>query len=405
MTSEIVMPKLSDTMTEGELSAWRKSVGERIERGDIIAEVETDKAVMDLEAFASGILLEQRVRVGELVQVGTVIGLIGEAGEVQAQQPAMAAPSPTVDVSLPQTPAATVEASPDTPVTRFEHDFSVRAQAAPIVRRRAAELGLDLEHVQGSGPAGRIMLEDLEKMVPKAATAAGQGTAMPAATPESQPLSRMRSAIARTTSSSWQTIPHFYLGRDFEMDSAEQLIKELKVKGRTVSLNVLVMAAVAAALTRFPALNAGYAGDGIVQYRQVNLAFAVALNDGLQVPVVRGAEKMNMQELASTVAELVEKARHGSLVPADISGGSFTVSNLGMYGVDTMSSIIMPGQAGILALGSVADRPVVREGRIEAARIMTATLSCDHRIVDGVAAARFLNEIKRLLEHPAELPV
>ena len=404
MASEIVMPKLSDTMTEGALSAWRKSVGERIERGDVIAEVETDKAIMDLEAFASGILLEQRVRAGELVQVGTVIGLIGEAGEAPVPQPAIATLSPAFDGNMPPTPAANGE-EPAIPVPPVEHYTSARSQAAPIVRRRAAELGIDLDLVQGSGPSGRIMLEDLEKMAPTAATAAGQGASPPAAAPESRPLSRMRSAIARTTTSSWQTIPHFYLSRDFDMGSAEQLSAELKGAGQGVSLNVLVMAAVAAALTRFPALNTGYAGGGIVQYRQVNLAFAVALDDGLQAPVIREAETKNLQELASAVAELAEKARHGTLAPADISGGSFTVSNLGMYGVDMMSSIIMPGQAGILALGTVADRPVVRSGRIEAARVMTATLSCDHRIVDGAAAARFLNEIKRLLEHPDELPV
>lgn len=410
MASEIVMPKLSDTMTEGQLSTWRKSVGERIERGDIIAEVETDKAVMDLEAFASGVLLEQRVSAGELVQVGRVIGLIGEASEAPALQPAMISPTSATGTSAPPLVPAT-EDSPAIPESGaaaappFERSYAGKSQAAPIVRRRAAELGIDLDLVQGSGPSGRIMLEDLDRMAPAAATAVGQGAAMPSAAPESRPLSRMRSAIARTTTSSWQTIPHFYLSRDFDMGSAEQLTAELKRAGKRVSLNVLVMAAVAAALVRFPALNTGYAGDGIVQYRQVNLAFAVALDDGLQAPVIREAETKNLQGLASAVAELAEKARRGTLAPADISGGSFAVSNLGMYDIDAMSSIIMPGQAGILALGTVTDRPVIRNGRIEAARVMTATLSCDHRIVDGAAAARFLNEIKRLLEHPAELPV
>ena len=412
MSSEIVMPKLSDTMTEGALSAWRKSVGERIERGDIIAEVETDKAIMDLEAFASGILLEQRVGAGELVQVGTVIGLIGEAGEAPAPRPAVVSPAPAVDTSLPP-PAAVAEAAPVIPGPKaaiaappFERSSSSRAQAAPIVRRRAAELGIDLDQVPGSGPGGRIMLEDLERLVPPSAgLSAGPEAPQPEDAPESRPLSRMRSAIARTTTSSWQNIPHFYLSRDFDMGPAEQLAAGLKTTGRGVSLNTMVMAAVAAALTRFPALNAGYVGNGVVQYRHVNLAFAVALDDGLQAPVIREAETKTLQELASEAAALAGKARQGTLTPADISGGSFTVSNLGMYGVDAMVSIIMPGQAGILALGTVTDRPVVREGRIEPARIMTATLSCDHRIVDGVAAVQFLNEIKRLLEHPDELPV
>lgn len=405
MASEIVMPKLSDTMTEGQLSAWRKSVGERIERGDIIAEVETDKAVMDLEAFAAGILLEQRVKAGELVPVGTVIGLIGEAGEVPVLSPASDASAPPPAPAAPEAPAipGTDSALAAPP---FERNFSGRAQAAPVVRRRAAELGIDLDLVPGSGPDGRIMLADLEKLVPPAAVNSAAPAAQPQEqTPELRPLSRMRRAIARTTTCSWQTIPHFHLGRDIDMGQAEQLAAELKATGHGASLNVLVMAAVAAALTRFPALNAGYSEDGIVPHRHVNLAFAVAVDDGLQVPVIREADRKNLQELAAEAAALAGKARQGTLTPADIAGGSFTVSNLGMYGIDAMVSIIMPGQAGILALGTVTDRPVVREGRLEPARIMTANLSCDHRIVDGAAAARFLNEIKRLLEHPDELPV
>lgn len=405
MASEIVMPKLSDTMTEGQLSAWRKGVGERIERGDIIAEVETDKAVMDLEAFAAGILLEQRVKAGELVPVGTVIGLIGEAGEASVLSPASDAGVPSPAPATEEAPAMP-EADKAIAAPPVERNFPGRAQAAPIVRRRAAELGIDLDQLQGSGPGGRIMLEDLEKQAPPAAVnSAAPENRQPEAQPGSRSLSRMRSAIARTTTSSWQTIPHFYLGRDIDMGPAEQLAAALKAAGKGVSLNALVMAAAAAALTRFPVLNAGYAGDGIVLHRQVNLAFAVAMEDGLQAPVIREADRKNLQELAAEAAALAGKARQGTLTPADISGGSFTVSNLGMYGIDTMVSIIMPGQAGILALGSVTDRPVVREGRLEIARLMTANLSCDHRIVDGAEAARFLNEIKRLLEHPTELPV
>jgi len=408
MASEITMPKLSDTMTEGQLGVWRKSVGERIERGDIIAEVETDKATMDLEAFSSGILLEQRVKAGELVPVGTVIGLIGAAGETTAQTipPAAVPVQQTVPTPAPATAAPAVTAAVLTPsVPPLERSMPHVVQAAPIVRRRAAELGIDLNRITGSGPEGRIMLEDLQRITvyDSGTESVAESIVAPVTPSESRPLSRLRSAIARTTSSSWQSIPHFYLTREIEMDSAELLVHRLQDKGTNVSLNALIMAAVAAALQSFPALNAGFGKDGILSYTHVNLGFAVALADGLQVPVIREAETKNVRELAAEAMHLSEKARQGSLTPDDISGGSFTVSNLGMYGVDSLSSIIMPGQAAILALGTVADRPVAHNGQLAVARSMTATLSCDHRIIDGAAAAVFLNECKRLLEQPAEL--
>jgi pyruvate dehydrogenase E2 component (dihydrolipoamide acetyltransferase) len=406
MTTEITMPKLSDTMTEGHLGEWRKSVGERIERGDIIAEVETDKATMDLEAFTSGILLEQRVQAGELVPVGTVIGLIGEAGEV-------AAPSaPAVVESRPPVPPKSEVEAVTPPVAAFERGAAHSVQAAPIVRRRAAELGLDLTLVQGSGPEGRVMLDDLERHAPpisplRVDTRTQPQTGETLATTKSAEtitLSRMRSAIARTTATAWQTIPHFYLTREVEMGRAKQAVQGLKSEGVNVSLNALVLASAATALTAFPALNSCYGEGGIVRYPGVNLAFAVALDDGLQMPVIRGAEKKGVRELTADSARLAERARQGVLKPDEISGGSFSVSNLGMYGVDSLASIIMPGQAAILGIGTAAERPLARDGAVEIALMMTATLSCDHRIIDGTTAAAFLNEFKRLLEHPEELP-
>jgi len=401
MATEITMPKLSDTMTEGQLGVWRKSVGERVERGDIIAEVETDKATMDLEAFSSGILLEQRVKAGELVPVGTVIGLIGAAEEATAShvppeaeplRQAESAPTETAAVSAPSVPTV-------------EYGATWGVQAAPIVRRRAAELGIDLTRITGSGPGGRIMPEDLQRLVPTGSTYPDAVRTAAAAASGALPLSRLRSAIARTTGSSWQTTPHFYLTREMEMERAERLIRELRDKGTNISLNALIMAAVAAALQSFPALNAGFSQNGILSYPHVNLGFAVALADGLQVPVIKEAETKTIRELTAETISLAEKARQGSLTPDDISGGSFTVSNLGMYNVDSLTSIIVPGQAAIMALGTVAARPVVHNGQLAVARTMTATLSCDHRIIDGAAAAGFINECKRLLEQPADLPV
>lgn len=404
MATEITMPKLSDTMTEGQLGAWRKSVGERIERGDIIAEVETDKATMDLEAFSSGILLEQRVQAGELVPVGTVIGLIGEAGEAL---PHPNTPPPPEPVSAETVPAPAIpDRSPS--VAAPERSAPQAVQAAPVVRRRAGELGVDLTQVVGSGPGGRIMLQDLERHLPSASpppTAAGaEAPAGEASASVPTPLSRMRSAIARTTSDSWRTIPHFYLTREIEMDRAEQAVRGLKDEGVTVSLNALILSAASLALAAFPALNSGYSDGGIVSYPDVNLAFAVALEGGLQMPVIRRADGKGVRELTAESARLAEKARRGGLAVHEISGGSFSVSNLGMYGVDSLASIIMPGQAAILGIGGVSDRPLVRSGMLQAARLMTATLSCDHRIIDGATAAAFINRFKQLLEHPAVLP-
>ena len=411
MATEITMPKLSDTMTEGQLGAWRKSVGERIERGDIIAEVETDKATMDLEAFSSGILLEQRIQAGEMVPVGTVIGLIGEAGEAAPQPIQTRNPPPPEATPAEPEPAPAVTDQP--PSAAFsEHSVAHTVQAAPVVRRRAGELGVDLAQVVGSGPEGRIMLEDLEQHLPAGTRPPVEavseppsgGSPAPGSSPAATPLSRMRGAIARTTSDSWRTIPHFYLTREIEMDRSELAVSGLKGEGVAVSLNALILCAAAQALTAFPDLNAGYGDGGIVTYPGINLSFAVALEGGLQMPVIRGAEAKGVRELTAESSRLTERARGGTLSVDEISGGSFSVSNLGMYGVDSMASIIMPGQAAIMGIGAVAERPLVRNGAVEIARMMTVTLSCDHRIVDGVTAAAFLTAFKRLLEHPSELP-
>lgn len=412
MATEITMPKLSDTMTEGHLGVWRKNVGEKIERGEIIAEVETDKATMELEAFASGILLEQRVQAGVLVPVGTVIGLIGQPEELVVADPSLARePTPAQQPVLPE------EATQTAPFSFPIPKPSERAvQAAPIVRHRAAERGMNLADVIGSGPEGRVLLQDLERQ-----TTAGAAPEQPGSNPivdaaaiappasaglnfTAEPLTRMRAAITRVTTDSWHTIPHFYISIEVEMGRAETIVRNLKTGNISVSLNALILAAVASALVRFPALNATLTDQGIQKYAAVNLGFAVAIEGGLLVPVIKGAENLGVRELNDESTRLAVKARTRNIAEAEISGGTFSVSNLGMHKVDSFASIIMPAQAGILAVGSVADRPVARNGSLEIGRIMTATLSCDHRIIDGVYAADFLNEFKRLLEHPNQLP-
>ncbi len=414
MATEITMPKLSDTMTEGQLGAWSKNVGDKIERGDIIAEVETDKATMDLEAFTSGVLLEQRIQAGELVPVGTVIGLIGLPDEV--------APGdvPPVKESAPETPPVAVQeqspaAAPDLPFPEH-HPLPPSGLAAPIVRHRAAELGIDLADITGSGPGGRVLLDDLEQQAkveetpqepPVMTTIDPVKIAEPASTRQNtniEPLNRMRAAIAKVTTESWRTIPHFYVSIDVEMGQAEKVVHDLKAEGIAVSLNSLILAAAAATLVKYPGLNAALTDNGILKFTTVNLGFAVAIENGLLVPVIKGAENMGVRELNDEAGRLAAKSRAGSIAADEISGGTFSVSNLGMHGVSSLASIIMPGQSGILAVGALAERVLVRNGKLEVGKIMTATLSCDHRIIDGAYAAGFLNEFKRLLEHPSELP-
>ncbi|HML78722.1 dihydrolipoamide acetyltransferase family protein [Geobacter sulfurreducens] len=413
MATDITMPKLSDTMTEGRLVSWKKGVGDRVERGDIIAEVETDKATMELEAFASGVLTEQRVKPGELVNVGTVIGVIGGADEVKPTEKAAAAPpeqaewQPSteepangVEPEIPERVLELPEASPP-PAPLPPGDDT---KASPAVRRLAREKGIDLHQVRGSGPEGRILMEDLDQVAANEEAVTeqvGQPSAGESpAPPEAEPMTRMRSAIARVTAESWRTIPHFYETVEIDMKEAGEIVRELKGSGNAVSYNDLVLKAAALALVRFPRMNASFRDGGVVVHREVNIGFAVAMEDGLQVPVVKGCQSLALKEIALQAVRLAERARSGAITHEEISGGTFSVSNLGMYGIDEFAAVIMPPQAAILAVGAVADRPVVRDGHLAVGRTMRATLSCDHRVVDGAYAAQFLGELRRVLENP-----
>ncbi|HYS42921.1 MAG TPA: dihydrolipoamide acetyltransferase family protein, partial [Geobacteraceae bacterium] len=323
MANEITMPKLSDTMTEGRLLAWKKGVGEKVERGDIIAEVETDKATMELEAFSSGILLETRIKPGEMVPVGTVIGVIGAAGEGGGQPaPARAgeeAPTPAKPPAEAPTPSEAPQPSPpepaaeekevqppvEVPETPSAPSAAGEEKASPLVRRLARERGIDLEKVKGSGPEGRIIQEDLEGFLRKQEEAP-------------QPLSRMRAAIARTVSLAWQTIPHFNVTMATDMGEAERVRQELKESGTQLSLNDLIVKACAVAIGKFPLVNASFGGDGITTHADVNIGIAVALDDGLLVPVIRGCQGLSLKEIAAKSRDLVERVRAGKISEAEI---------------------------------------------------------------------------------------
>jgi len=414
---EITMPKLSDTMTEGSVVLWRKAVGAQVQRGEVIAEVETDKATMELEAFASGTLLEIRVEAGTTVPVGTVIGLIGEEGErpiardvVQAKVPTEPAPETETKAEFPPLEAVSPGSADD-------------VFAAPVVRRRARELGIDLNALIGSGPGGRILLADLKPAATEAEREtlwkgeAEKAKARPdekldraamkdaqRATPETtQGLSRMRMAIARTVSESWRTIPHFSVTVEVRMDTAERFRDRLKEDGSDVSITALLIKATAQALTGFPRLNASLQEAQLVVHPEVNIGVVVRRDDGLLVPVLRDCANLSLAETAQRASQLVERARNGQLSHTELSGGTFAISNLGMYQIHSFVALILPPMAAVLAVGAVRDGVIAEAGQPIVARLLSLTLSADHRVVDGVYAAEFLQELKLLLETPERL--
>jgi pyruvate dehydrogenase E2 component (dihydrolipoamide acetyltransferase) len=438
MSTEITMPKLSDTMEEGILISWKKSPGDRVERGDILAEVETDKATMELEAFASGILLETRAKAGDVVPVGTIIGLIGTESEKTSSATVSSTQKKDVTDSLAADQVGTEKTQvPETPVivSKEKEGSSVRGlkgpveekidagveKASPMVRRMARDSGIDLSKVKGTGPDGRILKEDLDPFTRQAedepeeiqATRKSVDSGKAGDAPRyhaalvggSEPLSRMRAAIARTVAESWRTIPHFTVTMDIDMGAVENVHHGFRAAGEHVSLNDFLIKSVAHTLSKFPRLNASWADDRIEIHSQINVGIAVSVTDGLLVPVVRECEKLSLREIAGQSRDLIDRARTGKIAQGDVVGGTFTISNMGMLGVDAFTAIILPPQVGILAVGAVADAAVVRKGQISVARMMKAVLSADHRVVDGAYGAGFMQELREILENPVRLLV
>lgn len=402
----VIMPKLSDTMSEGTLIAWHKAVGERVERGEVLAEVETDKATMELESFAAGVLQEIRVAAGTTVAVGTVIGVIGAPGEQPTAHPPEPLPAPP-EPPAPAIPAVEPPATPQPPVAPPRGEPAVPGQplAAPVVRRRAAELGIDLHDVQGSGPGGRILLEDLRTgQAPQ--TAAPPEKAAPrtaGAVPAGEPLSPLRRVIARTVSESWRSIPHFSVMVEARMEAAEQFRRQSRDGGLHCSLTALLVRAAAIALGDFPGLNASLQDERLLVHPLINIGVAVRKGDGLLVPVLHDCAALTLAETAGQLDRLVERARQGLLGPPELTGGTFAISNLGMYGVHSFVALIPPPMAAVLAVGAIREGLAVVAGAPAVARLMSLTLSADHRIADGAAAAEFVERIRQLLEHPEAL--
>jgi len=412
MPAEILMPALSPTMTEGTLARWLVNEGDEVAAGDPVAEIETDKATMEVEAVDEGRLARILVAEGtEHVAVGTVLAVIaaeGESIEEVAATAAAAPPEPAPAEAKPEAPpqaAPAVAPPPPEPAPQAPAAKGARIFATPLARRLAAERGIDLAQVAGSGPHGRIVKRDIEAFVPGVAAPAAAVLA-PAAYEEIR-LSAMRKTIARRLSESKRTIPHFYLTVDIELDELLALRKKLNARGERdgikLSVNDFIIRAMALAIKRVPDANVQFAEDKLLRFARADIAVAVAVKGGLITPVIRGAETKTLVQISAEMKALADKARAGALTPEEYEGGTISLSNLGMYGIKQFDAVINPPQAAILAIGAGEPRAVVKDGEIAVATVMTATLSCDHRAIDGATGADYLAALKDLLEDPLAL--
>lgn len=423
MDEVVLMPRLSDTMTEGVIAGWQKNVGDTVKKGEVLADIETDKATMELESYKDGILLYQGAKAGEKILVNDLLCVIGAAGtNVDAIVAAVkngataAAPAATAPAASPAAaPSAPAQATAAAPVAQVVVNEG-RIFASPLARKMAEERGIDLKYVKGTGDNGRITKFDIDGYVPVAASANQAASASAPAFVQSaqqgvvsfedQPVSQMRKTIARRLSESLFTAPHFYITMTIDMDAAVAARAKInEVAPVKISFNDMVVKATALSLKQHPKINSSWLGDTIRTNHHVNIGIAVAVDEGLLVPVVRFADTKSLSEIGVTVKGFAQKAKDKKLQPADWEGSTFTISNLGMFGVDEFTAIINPPDACILAVGGIAQVPVVKNGQVVPGNVMKVTLSCDHRVVDGAAGAAFLQTLKSLLEEPLRMLV
>lgn len=425
MAEVVTMLALSPTMDEGTLAEWTKNEGDAVEEGEVLAEVETDKATMEMESFFEGTLLKQLVGPGDAVPVGAPIAVIGEADEdisdILAELESGEAESAVEGAESQQEAADEIAEAPaqaEAPAEQApSQDTGGRLKASPLARRMAEEEGLELRSIDGSGPAGRIIKRDIEQALEQrgAQPAAVALEAAPGPAPELPaeeiPLSQMRKTIAKRLQAVWQSTPHFTLTMDIDMAAAMSKRKEINAGLKEaeidakISVNDMIVKACAVALEQFPSMNVAFQGDHLLQFNEVHVGVAVAIEDGLITPTVRNADKKGLRQISTEVRELAARAQDKRLKPEEYSGGTFTVSNLGMFGIDHFMAVINPPQAGILACGAVKQVPVVEDGELAVGTRMKVTLSCDHRAVDGAVGAQFLQRVQRLLENPLLLMV
>ncbi|MCH9774614.1 MAG: pyruvate dehydrogenase complex dihydrolipoamide acetyltransferase [Bacteroidetes bacterium] len=424
MAIVINMPRLSDTMTEGVVAKWHKQIGDSVNEGDLLAEIETDKATMEFEAFPGqeGKLLYIGTGEGESAPVDTVLAILGEDGEdiealkggeapvVEEKTPVAEMPAPLVPEPVVETPAPVAASTPAAAPVAIETDGSIKA--SPLARKLAADKGVDLSMVKGSGDHGRIVKRDIDSFNPAIHTSPQPGVASAPSVPAGvesftdTPVSQMRKVIASRLSESKNTAPHFYVTMDIDMDNAIAARKAMNAGGEVkISFNDLVVKACALALKKHPVINSSWMGDFIRSNHHVHIGVAVAIEDGLLVPVLRHADQMPLAAISASVKDLAGKAKDKKLQPADWEGNTFTISNLGMFGVEQFTAIVNPPDAGILAVGGIKQVPVVKDGQVVPGNVMKVTLSLDHRAADGASGAAFLQTVKGFLENPVTMLV
>ena len=431
MPTPIQLPALSPTMDQGRITKWLKKEGDKVNSGDAIAECETDKSNLEIEATDAGTLLKIVVPAGSSAPIGSTIAWLGKPGEAVPDAPAPAAAAPKAEekkaepapapkpaeAPAPAPVAAAPKATlPPKPKAKSAAPAAAgeRVRVSPVARKMAADQGLDLSSVAGSGPNGRIVKSDVEQAM--AAPAAGKSEKPKSAaapiirvTPgqrlpnESLPLTSMRKVIAQRLGEVKPGVPHFYLTVDIEMDAALRIRDEAKTQELKISVNDIIVKAVAVAVRKFPRINQIYAGDHIEQLNTVDVGVAVAIEDGLITPVVKDADQKGLAQIGEEVRELAGRAKKKALKPDEYSGGSITVSNLGMFGIDSFIAVINPPQAAIIAVGRVEPKVVVRDGQMVIRQMMSMTLSGDHRVIDGAVGAQYRQDVQALLEHPLRL--
>ncbi len=423
MAVEITMPQLSDTMSEGKILVWKKNEGEEVKRGDALAEVATDKADLEIESFHQGKLLKILSPAGQTVKVGSVIAIVGEAGEaIPASSSAPSAPAQAAPAATPA-PQAQLQTPPPQGSAPFSNGGAIpqgeRVKISPLAKNVALNQGVDYTQIQGSGEGGRIVRKDVEQFLggapapaaaaPVAAKTPQSGGAQQAAPKpalgSTQELSKMRQTISARMVESKTTIPHFYMTSKIGVDALAKLRETLKPlpQYEGITYNHLIVKAVALALRAVPRINGAYVNGGLNQPADSNIGIVTAVPDGLLIPVLKRADQLPLADIVQEARALVQRAKSGRPKGDDLSGGTFSISNVGPYPVESFSAIISPGQGGILAVSAIQEEPVVRGGAVVPGLVMRVTLSVDHRIIDGVVAGEFLKEFKRLIEEPVLL--
>jgi pyruvate dehydrogenase E2 component (dihydrolipoamide acetyltransferase) len=419
MATKVIMPKLSPTMEEGQISRWLKKEGDKVSMGEPLAEIDTDKATMEMQALGNGVLRKILIGEGQSAPLGQLIAVIGDPDEdiasLLSEAPAQPKPQPEPqeqkDTDVP--PAAPDVAPPQPQANGRQPQVAAtssgRMIVSPLAARMAAEAGIDLRSLQGSGPGGRIIKRDIEAVISKPAPAPAPSYVQQAGASayRDEPASQIRQTIAKRLVTSLGPVPHFFLTAEIEMDRAAEMRKGINAldPDLEISINDIIIKVAAAALIQHPQVNASFQEKIVRYYERADVGVAVAIEDGLITPVVRAADQKSLSQIAAEVRELAERARSKRLKPEEYTGATFSVSNLGMFGIDEFTAVINPPEGAILAIGAMTAKPVVRDNEIVIRQMMRVTMSCDHRVIDGATGAKFLQTFKKILENPLYLVV